>query len=210
MTTTPPGAAVSAQPDALRLADALGHSTSPWTGERIMFAEAAAELRRLHAQVAALTQGAAERAVPADAASERALFKEQFRHLDLEETTDAWGRPRFRHSHVDAMWTGWRQRAAVAMLAASPAQPAARAPVGAAGGVAFGWVHPDWDGAQGQGKIYGHNPCGKYRAVFAAPQPQAPAATADARHSCFDAADMATASAEGFRAGQNSVKQGGA
>lgn len=42
------------------------------------------------------------------------------------------------------------------------------------------------------------------------PTTQQPA-TADAvRTSCFDAADMATASSDGFRAGQNSVKQGGA
>lgn len=48
--------------------------------------------------------------------AERSLFKEQFRHLDLEEIPDAWGRPVFKHSHVDAIWNGWRQRAAVALL----------------------------------------------------------------------------------------------
>lgn len=48
--------------------------------------------------------------------AERSLFKEQFRHLDLEEVPDAWGRPMFKHSHVDAIWNGWRQRAAVALL----------------------------------------------------------------------------------------------
>lgn len=37
-------------PEALRLANALDNSTSPWTGERVMFADAAAELRRLHAE----------------------------------------------------------------------------------------------------------------------------------------------------------------
>ena len=48
--------------------------------------------------------------------AERSLFKEQFRHLDLEEMPDAWGRPVFKHSHVDAIWNGWRQRAAIALL----------------------------------------------------------------------------------------------
>lgn len=52
-------------------------------------------------------------------AEERALFKEQYRHLDLAETADAWGRPKFQHSHVDALWAGWRQRAAVTMLSAA-------------------------------------------------------------------------------------------
>jgi hypothetical protein len=56
----------AAQPEALRLAGALDHSVSPWTGERIMFAEAAAELRRLHAENEALRASQqAERAVPA-------------------------------------------------------------------------------------------------------------------------------------------------
>ena len=42
------------QAEALRLAEALDHSTSPWNGERVMFAEAAAELRRLHAELESL------------------------------------------------------------------------------------------------------------------------------------------------------------
>ena len=47
---------------------------------------------------------------------ERELFKEQYKHLDLEETHDAWNRPVFKHSHIDALWSGWKQRAAVAHL----------------------------------------------------------------------------------------------
>ncbi len=47
---------------------------------------------------------------------ERDLFKEQYKHLDLEETHDAWNRPIFKYSHVDALWSGWKQRAAVAHL----------------------------------------------------------------------------------------------
>lgn len=42
------------QPEAIRLANALDHSVSPWTGEKLMFSEAAAELRRLHARVTEL------------------------------------------------------------------------------------------------------------------------------------------------------------
>lgn len=56
------------------------------------------------------------------AAGERLLFREQFRHLELDEVPDAWGRPQFKHSHVDAIWHGWRQRAAIALLDAPPAQ----------------------------------------------------------------------------------------
>lgn len=67
---------------------------------------------------------AAQAGVPTSAASERELFKEQFRHLELEEVPDAWGRPVFKHSHVGAIWKGWRQRAAVAMLTVAPVQPA--------------------------------------------------------------------------------------
>ena len=55
------------QAEALRLAEALDHSTSPWNGERVMFAEAAAELRRLHAELESLRGSQqAERAVPAE------------------------------------------------------------------------------------------------------------------------------------------------
>lgn len=78
---TTPTQGEHAQPEALRLANALDHSTSPWTGERIMFAEAAAELRRLHAQVAALTaaQGVprVELELPmGDSRTARAVFSE--------------------------------------------------------------------------------------------------------------------------------------
>ena len=65
--------------------------------------------------------------------AERSLFKEQFRHLDLEEMPDAWGRPVFKHSHVDAIWHGWRQRAAIALLDTHtrPSPTAQAAPAGA-------------------------------------------------------------------------------
>lgn len=69
MTPTPPIAAVPAQPDALRCAEFMEHIANggdvPDIGH--LAQTTAAELRRLHAQVAALTaQGAAERAVPHD------------------------------------------------------------------------------------------------------------------------------------------------
>lgn len=65
--------------------------------------------------------------------AERSLFKEQFRHLDLEEMPDAWGRPVFKHSHVDAIWHGWRQRAAISLLDTHtrPSPTAQAAPAGA-------------------------------------------------------------------------------
>lgn len=38
---------------------------------------------------------------------ERIAFKDAHRHLDLDEVPDAWGRPMFKHSHVEASWFGW-------------------------------------------------------------------------------------------------------
>ena len=42
---------------------------------------------------------------------ERIAFKDAHRHLDLDEVPDAWGRPMFKHSHVEASWLGWIARA---------------------------------------------------------------------------------------------------
>ncbi|WP_230939595.1 hypothetical protein [Burkholderia vietnamiensis] len=47
-------------------------------------------------------------------ADERAAFKVAHPHLDLSEKPDAWNRPAFVHSHVDAMFAGWQARAASA------------------------------------------------------------------------------------------------
>ena len=43
---------------------------------------------------------------------EREAFKAAHRHLELDEVPDAWGRPTFKHSHVEASWLGWIARAA--------------------------------------------------------------------------------------------------
>ncbi|WP_422846917.1 hypothetical protein ACOYR4_13165 [Acidovorax sp. M14] len=43
---------------------------------------------------------------------EREAFKAAHRHLELDEVPDAWGRPVFKHSHVEASWLGWVARAA--------------------------------------------------------------------------------------------------
>jgi hypothetical protein len=41
----------------------------------------------------------------------RDSFIAAHQHLDLQEDKDAWGRPKFLHSHVDAMWAGWLRHA---------------------------------------------------------------------------------------------------
>lgn len=42
---------------------------------------------------------------------ERIAFKDAHRHLELDEVPDAWGRPMFKHSHIEASWLGWIARA---------------------------------------------------------------------------------------------------
>lgn len=42
---------------------------------------------------------------------ERIAFKDAHRHLELDEVPDAWGRPKFKHSHVEASWLGWKAHA---------------------------------------------------------------------------------------------------
>ena len=37
----------------------------------------------------------------------------QFAYLEFDRDTDAWGRGKYRHSHVQALWEGWSARAAV-------------------------------------------------------------------------------------------------
>lgn len=45
---------------------------------------------------------------------EREAFKKHYEALfDLTETPDAWGNPRFAHESVEAIWYGWRDRAAL-------------------------------------------------------------------------------------------------
>ena len=62
------------------------------------------------ANIAPSTQAAGS--VPAvEREQERIAFKDAHRHLDLDEVPDAWGRPMFKHSHVEASWLGWIARA---------------------------------------------------------------------------------------------------
>jgi hypothetical protein len=63
----------------------------------------------LRAQLAALRAPRAESIADPDV--ERAAFKKSYQHLDLTEVGDAWLRPMFKHSHVQALWEGWKRRA---------------------------------------------------------------------------------------------------
>ena len=38
----------------------------------------------------------------------RAAFEAAHTHLDLATEKDAWGRDRYKHQCVDAMWSGWQ------------------------------------------------------------------------------------------------------
>ena len=45
---------------------------------------------------------------------ERTAFKKHYEKLfDLTETPDAWGNPKFFNEFVDAIWHGWKDRAAL-------------------------------------------------------------------------------------------------
>ncbi|MGB6105683.1 MAG: hypothetical protein WBF88_17710 [Pusillimonas sp.] len=45
---------------------------------------------------------------------EREAFRKHYGALfDLSETPDVWGNPRFVHESVEAMWYGWKDRAAL-------------------------------------------------------------------------------------------------
>lgn len=54
---------------------------------------------------------AAESVPAVEREQERIAFKDAHRHLELYEVPDAWGRPMFKHSHVEASWLGWIARA---------------------------------------------------------------------------------------------------
>ena len=78
------------------------------------------------------TVAQAAESVPAvEREQERIAFKDAHRHLELYEVPDAWGRPMFKYSHVEASWLGWIARAARAPAesvlkdAADPLQGAA-------------------------------------------------------------------------------------
>ncbi len=51
---------------------------------------------------------------------ERIAFKDAHRHLELDEVPDAWGRPMFKHSHIEASWLGWIARASHGQVPAAP------------------------------------------------------------------------------------------
>lgn len=57
------------------------------------------------------TAQAADSVPAVEREQERIAFKDAHRHLDLDEVPDAWGRPMFKHSHVEASWLGWIARA---------------------------------------------------------------------------------------------------
>ena len=58
------------------------------------------------------TAHAAESVPAEEREKERIAFKDAHRHLELDEVPDAWGRPMFKHSHVETSWLGWIARAA--------------------------------------------------------------------------------------------------
>ena len=62
------------------------------------------------AQAAQAAQ-AAESVPAVEREQERIAFKDAHQHLELDEVPDAWGRPMFKHSHVEASWLGWIARA---------------------------------------------------------------------------------------------------
>ena len=70
---------------------------------------------------------AADSVTAVEREQERIAFKDAHRHLELYEVPDAWGRPMFKHSHVEASWLGWIARAS-----------RGQAPAGA--GLPDGWV----------------------------------------------------------------------
>lgn len=55
---------------------------------------------------------------------EREAFKSAHQHLDLTEVPEAWGQSKFVNTHVDALWTGWKQRAILALRPAAAEVPA--------------------------------------------------------------------------------------
>lgn len=57
---------------------------------------------------------------------ERIAFKDAHRHLELDEVPDAWGRPMFKHSHIEASWLGWIARASHGQAPAGAPEPTER------------------------------------------------------------------------------------
>lgn len=57
---------------------------------------------------------------------ERSRFKRHFPMLILEEETDAWGRPRFRYSHVESMFAGWEAGVQISRAAVGDARDGER------------------------------------------------------------------------------------
>ena len=43
--------------------------------------------------------------------TEKSAFIAAYPHLSMDEVPDAWGRPIFNHTHVQALWDGWFARA---------------------------------------------------------------------------------------------------
>ena len=117
-------------------------------------------------QQAPATAQAAESVPSVEREQERIAFKEAHQHLELYEVPDAWGRPMFKHSHVEASWLGWIARAARA-----PAD-SVTAPVG--GGVA------------GMSTIME-----KIDTLIASINGAHDAKRPDWKQACFDAADLA-------------------
>ncbi len=68
------------------------------------------------------TAQAAESVPAVEREQERIAFKDAHRHLELYEVPDAWGRPMFKHSHVEASWLGWIARASHGQARADSAQ----------------------------------------------------------------------------------------
>lgn len=59
--------------------------------------------------VSSLLTPAPERTEPVEGV-ERARFEAHYKHLDFSRSLDAWGNPKYTHSHVGALWEGWSAR----------------------------------------------------------------------------------------------------
>ena len=77
----------------------------------------------LSARANAPTAQAAESMPAVLREQERIAFKDAHRHLELYEVPDAWGRPMFKHSHVEASWLGWIARASHGQAPAGAGAP---------------------------------------------------------------------------------------
>jgi hypothetical protein len=94
--------------------------------------------------------------------SERSAFLKAYPHLDLTEMPDAWGRPMFKHTHVQALWAGWFARATLHDLAQTVQEPSAIFEECAK--VADLWAKSEDDPAEGdwlRGHRYGKEQAGK-------------------------------------------------